>query len=117
MHLADNYQAFDEKKAIEYFKQAFTASGYDNRTFGAPREAYPFEGVSQILAKRLADDPQIAAVFSGEIRAAAYFRRASIAACEMASSTSLAAPLQAMAPMVLPSTLMGSPPRLGNPSG
>ena len=26
MHLADNYQAFDKKKAIEYFKQAFTAA-------------------------------------------------------------------------------------------
>jgi hypothetical protein len=26
-HLADNYQAFDKKKSIEYFKQAFTAAG------------------------------------------------------------------------------------------
>ena len=26
MHLADNYQVFDKKKAIEYFKQAFTAA-------------------------------------------------------------------------------------------
>src|SRR5436305_2966204 len=26
MHLADNYQSFDKKKAIEYFKQAFTAA-------------------------------------------------------------------------------------------
>jgi hypothetical protein len=26
-HLADNYQAFDKKKAIEYFQQAFTAAG------------------------------------------------------------------------------------------
>src|ERR1019366_3335526 len=46
-----------------------------------------------------------------------YFSSASIATCEMASSTSLGAPLHAIAPIVLPSTLMGSPPRLGNPSG
>ena len=26
-HLADNYQAFDKKKSIEYFKQAFTTAG------------------------------------------------------------------------------------------
>jgi hypothetical protein len=29
-HLADNYQAFDKKKSIEYFKQAFTAAAGDN---------------------------------------------------------------------------------------
>src|ERR1019366_8769881 len=45
------------------------------------------------------------------------FSSASIATCEMASSTSLGAPLHAIAPIVFPSTLMGSPPRLGNPSG
>jgi hypothetical protein len=26
LHLADNYQTFDKKKAIEYFKQAFTVA-------------------------------------------------------------------------------------------
>src|SRR4051794_15125119 len=26
MHLADTYQVFDKKKAIEYFRQAFTAA-------------------------------------------------------------------------------------------
>src|SRR5207342_2797239 len=46
-----------------------------------------------------------------------YFSSASMAAWEIASSTSLAAPLHAIEPMVLPSTLIGSPPRLGNPSG
>jgi hypothetical protein len=30
MHLADNYQVFDRKKAIEYFKQAFTAAESGN---------------------------------------------------------------------------------------
>jgi len=40
-----------------------------------------------------------------------------MAACEMASSSSLAAPLHATAPMTLSSTLIGSPPRLGKPSG
>jgi hypothetical protein len=27
MHIADNYQLFDRKKAVEYFRQAFTAAG------------------------------------------------------------------------------------------
>jgi len=29
-HIADNYQAFDRKKSIEYFKRAFTAAGSTN---------------------------------------------------------------------------------------
>ena len=39
-----------------------------------------------------------------------YFRSALIATCEIASSTSLAAPLHATAPIILSSTLIGSPP-------
>jgi len=131
MHLADNYQVFDKKKAIDYFKQAFTAAGagsafarnlqteivvslatldteegiallkqmpaptdgYDYRSFAAARVigglaqkdqiqaaidladymgsagAYPFEGVSQILAKLPPGDPRIVAVFSGALSA------------------------------------------------
>ena len=30
MHLADNYQAFDRKKSVEYFEQAFTTAGSGN---------------------------------------------------------------------------------------
>ena len=135
LHLADNYQVFDKKKAIEYFKQAFTAaalpptsqgpfaratqveivvalsaldtaegiamlkriepplSGYDNRAFAAFRVisllmaksqmqtaidlaeymggagAYPFSGVSVILSKLQAGDPQLAALFSAALSA------------------------------------------------
>jgi hypothetical protein len=36
-HLADNYQAFDRKKSIEYFKQAFTAAGSAN-VFGRSQQ-------------------------------------------------------------------------------
>jgi hypothetical protein len=134
-HLADNYQAFDKRKAIEYFKQAFTsatlppagqspfarsaqteivaalaaldsgegiamlkqieapASGYDNRTFAAFRVishlveqgriqtaidlaeymggagAYPFSGVSVIMGKLQAGDPQLAALFGSALSA------------------------------------------------
>ena len=39
-----------------------------------------------------------------------FFNKASIAACAIASSTSDAAPLHAIAPIVSPSTWMGSPP-------
>ena len=46
-----------------------------------------------------------------------YFKMASIAACEIASSTSDAAPLQAILPITFPSTLIGRPPWFGNPSG
>jgi hypothetical protein len=135
MHLADNYQTFDKKKAIEYFKQAFTAAslppagqspfarstqmeivvalttldtaegiallkqmeppaqGYDNRSFAASRvigallqknqiqpaidladymgssSAYPFSGVSQIMAKLPPGDNQFAAVFTSALSA------------------------------------------------
>lgn len=135
MHLADNYQTFDKKKAIEYFKQAFAAAilpptgqgpfarstqmeivvalttldtaegiallkrmepptaGYDNRSFAASRVigallqqnqiqdaidladymgssgAYPFSGVSQIMAKLPPGDNQFAAVFTSALSA------------------------------------------------
>jgi hypothetical protein len=126
-HLADNYQAFDKKKSIEYFKQAFAAAGsartlqteivvalaaldtnegiallklieapvqgYDNRSFAAARiigglvqkgqlqtaidladymggaGAYPFEGIGILLSKVPPGDEQIAAIFSGALRA------------------------------------------------
>jgi len=51
------------------------------------------------------------------LRRCFYFSSALIATCEMASSTSLAAPLHATAPIILPSTWIGRPPWLGNPSG
>jgi hypothetical protein len=135
MHLADNYQTFDKKKAVEYFKQAFAAAilpptgqspfarstqmeivvalttldtaegiallkqmeprteGYDNRSFAASRVigellqknqiqsaidladymgssgAYPFSGVSQIMAKLPPGDNQFAAVFTSALSA------------------------------------------------
>lgn len=134
LHLADNYQTFDKKKAIECFKQAFTVAvtpplgqqvfaqstqmeivvaltlldpaegiamlkqmeprtGYDNRSFTASRAigvlleknqiqsaidladymgssgAYPFAGVSQIMAKLPPGDNQFAAVFSSALSA------------------------------------------------
>ena len=50
-------------------------------------------------------------------RPAPYFSSASTAACEIASSTSDAAPLHATAPMVCPSTFTGTPPWFGKPSG
>jgi hypothetical protein len=134
-HLADNYQAFDRKKSIEYFQQAFAAvtlpptsqspfarstqseivvaltaldaaegvslikqveapaSGYDPRAFSTFRVitlllekgqmqtaidlvdymggagAYPFSGVSMILSKLPAGDPQLAALFSAALSA------------------------------------------------
>ena len=42
-----------------------------------------------------------------------FLKKASSAACAMASSISDLAPLAAMPPIVWPSTLMGSPPWLG----
>lgn len=136
MHLARNYQDFDKKKAVDYFKQAFTAAttppagqtpfarntqmeivvalvtldtgeglallkqiqpvndgGYDYRSFAASRVigellkkdaieqaidlaeymggtgAYPFTGVSQIMAKLPAGDNQLAAVFTSALNA------------------------------------------------
>src|SRR5450432_3729570 len=47
---------------------------------------------------------------SAQVCLPSYFSNASMAACAMASSTSDAAPLAAMAPIVSLSILMGSPP-------